>query len=191
VKKLFPSTEKKLTGNEFAVTDAWNKPEEAKKYGYQTGKTAPSPRGSKSLSYNKEFGMKTAAKTANPLDLVGGMPASEKKGGVKGLAANCKKKGNDAYPSCNWYDAKAYCGGRLPAVAKLKWWYKAECGGGKKNPGCAYWFWSSEKGSKYYEATDDSDEGATDEYNARYVSFESGQMGEFGMSYKGGYVKCH
>ena len=56
-----------------------------------------------------------------------------------GNAGNC----NDGV--CNWYDAKAYCGGQLPSVAQLQAAYRAECTGGRTGPTCGKCYWSSDE----------------------------------------------
>ena len=85
-----------------------------------------------------------------------------------GNASNCNK----GY--CNWYDAMAYCGGRLPTVAQLQAAYKAECAGVRTGPTCNKWYWSSEES------------GASD---ARYVNFTNGGVGE-GFKGYGNDVRC-
>ncbi len=51
---------------------------------------------------------------------------------------------NCATGICNWADAMAYCGGRLPTVAELMKIYKAECANGKGGDACNQAYWSSE-----------------------------------------------
>ncbi|KAF0126219.1 MAG: hypothetical protein FD189_731, partial [Elusimicrobia bacterium] len=62
-----------------------------------------------------------------------------------GNAANCKPRRQGGPPYCDWYDAMAYCGGRLPTVAQLKAAYKSECTGGRKADSCGYGYWSSKE----------------------------------------------
>ncbi|KAF0151535.1 MAG: hypothetical protein FD189_2565, partial [Elusimicrobia bacterium] len=62
-----------------------------------------------------------------------------------GNAANCKPSRQGGPPECNWYDAMAYCGGRLPTVAQLEAAYKSECTGGRKADTCTGWYWSSQE----------------------------------------------
>lgn len=71
---------------------------------------------------------------------------TKKAEGYKGTPANCKGD----RPSCNWYDAKAYCGGRLPTVNRLKALYSKQCPSG----GCWGTYWSSEEVRDGREARD-------------------------------------
>lgn len=72
-------------------------------------------------------------------------PAEEQAGPVKGDPAKCKSwYVNNNHPSCNWYDALAYCEGRLPTVIQLQERNLAECPSGKKGGVCGRRYWSSE-----------------------------------------------
>ena len=74
-----------------------------------------------------------------------------------GNASNC------ATGICSWYDAVAYCGGRLPTVADLMKIYKAKCADGKGGDACNQSYWSSEDVENAPSF-------------ARYVSFKTGKM---------------
>lgn len=63
---------------------------------------------------------------------------------TKGKAANCKVGEGELFPICSWYDAMAYCAGRLPSVPQLQTWFRADCTGGKRSGSCGHWFWSAE-----------------------------------------------
>ncbi|MDO8804585.1 MAG: hypothetical protein Q7R35_09135 [Elusimicrobiota bacterium] len=86
-----------------------------------------------------------------------------------GNASNCNK----GY--CNWYDAKASCGGRLPTVAQLQSWYQAECTGGRQGNTCNKEYWSSEKSGSG---------------SARLVFFSSGKVSSRGRGSNYGAVRC-
>ena len=90
----------------------------------------------------------------------------------RGNGANCK---GDP-PRCNWWDAKAYCGGSLPSVDQLKAWYNSECAGGRKGSiYCDTWLWSGEETSADV---------------ARYVGFSGGNVNEVGKVGDYGNVRC-
>jgi len=67
----------------------------------------------------------------------------ETSSGQSGGASNCNKG------HCSWYDARAYCGGRLPTVAQLESMYQAECTGDKLSDTCGKGYWSSEAEGPY------------------------------------------
>ncbi|KAF0151139.1 MAG: hypothetical protein FD189_2587, partial [Elusimicrobia bacterium] len=92
----------------------------------------------------------------------------------RGNAANCKPSRQGGPPYCDWYDAMAYCGGRLPTVAQLQAAYKSECTGGRKADTCTGWYWSSEES------------GASD---ARLVNFSYGTV-NVGRKYNVNVVRC-
>ena len=72
-------------------------------------------------------------------------PAEERAGPVKGDPAKCKSwHERDNHPFCNWYDALAYCGGRLPTVIQLQERNMAECPSGEHGGVCGRRYWSSE-----------------------------------------------
>ena len=88
-----------------------------------------------------------------------------------GNRANCT--GNPPY--CNWWDARAYCGGSLPSVAQLKAWYNSECAGGRKGSiYCNRYVWSGE---------------STSASSARFVTFRDGDVHEYGK-YSNINVRC-
>ena len=91
---------------------------------------------------------------------------------VKKAAAPAPKPAADSGPGnasncatgiCSWYDAMAYCSGRLPTVAELTALYKAKCADGKGGDACNQTYWSS-------EAVENAPS------FARYVSFKTGKM---------------
>lgn len=89
-----------------------------------------------------------------------------------GNAANCK--GNP--PRCNWWDAKAYCGGRLPSVVQLQAWYNSECAGGRNGSVyCNRWVWSGEESGSY---------------SARGVYFGTGVAGTSAKGHANDTVRC-
>ena len=72
-------------------------------------------------------------------------PQPEPAGPVKGDPANCiPRDKNDSRRFCNWYDALAYCEGRLPTVIELQERNLAECPAGKRGGPCGGRHWSSE-----------------------------------------------
>jgi len=171
------------------IAEAKSKEEEAKKTDDGTKKIGLSSRDLKGRTYNGGFGVKSAKNTGDPMDMIGGLSdgeedkpeETEKKenkttakkkttDNTKGNAANCT--GNP--PLCNWYDAKAYCGGRLPTVAQLQSWYQAECAGGRSGPTCNNWYWSSEESGSGY---------------AMGVYFADGYVTSNGKTVDG-YVRC-
>lgn len=95
----------------------------------------------------------------------------------QGDAANCTPSRQGEPPKCNWWDAKAYCSGRLPSVAQLRAWYNSECAGGRKGSiYCSWWVWSGEEIS---------------ESHARGVHFSHyGIVSEYGKDDASGYVRC-
>lgn len=75
-------------------------------------------------------------------------PAAEEQQAVpaKGDPANCKAhRASDKLRVCNWYDAQAYCEGRLPTVIQLQELNLAECPAGKHDGICGCRIWSSEE----------------------------------------------
>lgn len=72
-------------------------------------------------------------------------PEEEEAVPVKGNPANCKPhRASDRLRVCNWYDAMAYCEGRLPTVIQLQELDLAECSGGNQHGICGCRIWSSQ-----------------------------------------------
>ena len=150
----------------------------------------------KGRTFQKQMTVKSASKPMDSLSAIDGgwlkeetekaekeAPKTEKPAqnqtrqtdNTKGNAANCKGPSDDKYPRCNWWDARAYCGGRLPTVAQLQSWYQAECAGLRTGPTCNKWYWSSEESG-----------------SARAVSFGNGAViAPYGEATNdGGHVRC-
>jgi hypothetical protein len=84
-------------------------------------------------------------KLVPPTVLPAEKPAQERSGPVKGDPDKCKSwHEGDNHPFCNWYDALAYCEGRLPTVIQLQERNMAECPAGKRGGVCGRRYWSSE-----------------------------------------------
>lgn len=86
-----------------------------------------------------------------------------------GDASDCKDG------TCNWYDAMAYCDGKLLTINELRSLYQDECTEGNHSDTCRNWYWSSDgRGASTIAAG---------------VSFNDGGVGGYG---KGGQhsVRC-
>jgi hypothetical protein len=58
--------------------------------------------------------------------------------------ANCTPDFSRRIVRGNWYDAMAYCNGKLPTMAQLKTMRKNKCTGGIRDDICSRAYWSSE-----------------------------------------------
>lgn len=73
----------------------------------------------------------------------------------RGDPANCKPhpQTSNRHRYCNWYDALAYCKGKLPNVIALQEINYAECPAGKHDGLCGCRHWSSEEVDSSYAKT--------------------------------------
>lgn len=142
-----------LHGNLRAAARYWNFPDYDPTDHYngfrcvvpaQDSKPKPASQPQDSLSaikggWLKEEAGKVQKESEKPAEKTGESEAMSKYN-QNGNAGNCKNG------TCNWYDAMAYCGGRLPTSGQLRSWYQAECAGGRQGKTCDKWYWSSVSG---------------------------------------------